>query len=255
VSGTESAIVNPEEFMTRGWVRVRGGVPDEVLLRVRTAAPGIVPSEPAVPWRTASVPVYDLPLLARAPGPRVREAIDVLVGAGRWHLAAMWGFPTRFAGSIDPVWHIDGDWFHHHLLAGEQVLTPIFFWDSIGADDGPSLLWPGSHRIVARLLASREPEGIAGSAIASVVHEHLSRASPSPEPATGEAGDVILCHPLLAHAINPNGSVRPRYLSNVAVHAFTDLNLDETRRTLSPVEVAIVRALSEPAADPPAFTT
>jgi hypothetical protein len=155
----------------------------------------------------------------------------------------MWGFPTRFSGSIDPLWHIDGDWFHHHLVSGQQVLTAIFFWDTVGPGDGPTLLWSGSHATVARLLASREPEGIPGAEVASAVHECMSRGRPQPEPATGEAGDVVLCHPFLAHTVNPHGSPRPRYISNVAVHAFSDMNLDEKRQALSPVESAVLQAL------------
>jgi hypothetical protein len=239
----DSAIVDAEDFMARGWVRVRGGVPDETVRRVREAIHLLVPSEPAAPWKIETASVYELPVLAHAVGPRVRKAVDVLVGPARWHFAAMWGFPTRFSGSIDPLWHIDGDWFHHHPVSGEQVLTPIFFWDTIGPDDGPTLLGSGSHGTVARLLASREPEGIPGSEIAAAVHEHVSRDRLQAELATGEAGDVILCHPFLAHTINPNGSSRPRYISNVAVHAVADMNFDEQRRTLSPVETAIAQAL------------
>ncbi len=243
MSGIESAVVDAEDFIERGWVRVRAGVPDEVVRGVRNAVPELVPSAPASPWKIALVSVYDLPVLAHALGPRIRKAVDALVGPGRWHFAAAWGFPTRFSGPIDPLWHIDGDWFHHRLGSGDQILTPIFFWDTVGADDGPTLLWSGSHRTVARLLASREPDGIPGSEITSAVHQHVSGHRLQVEPATGEAGDVILCHPFLAHTINPSGSSRPRYISNVAVHAFADMNFDEQRRTLSPVETAIAEAL------------
>lgn len=77
------------------------------------------------------------------------------------------------------------------------------------------------------------------------MHGYLSRAPANATPATAEAGDVILCHPFLAHTFNPIGSSRPRYISNVAVHAFADLNLDKTAHELSPVEAAILGALDE----------
>lgn len=38
------------------------------------------------------------------------------------------GFPTWFPGQEHLLWHIDGDWFTHHLTSGEQVLTPMFLW-------------------------------------------------------------------------------------------------------------------------------
>jgi hypothetical protein len=236
-------VVNVEEFIERGWVRVRHVIPEEVVRDVREAVRHLVPDEPAEPWKLGMASVYDLPVLAHAVSPRMRAAVDQLVGTGRWHFAARWGFPTRFAGPIEPCWHIDGDWFTHHLTSGDQVLTPIVFWDTVGPDDGPTLLWPGSHRAVARLLASREPAGIPGGEIAGAVQRHLSRDVPDPVPGIADAGDVILCHPFLAHTINPCGAARARYISNVAVHASSELNLDETRRQLSPVETAISQAL------------
>jgi hypothetical protein len=135
VSETESTIVDTDEFVSRGWVRVQAAVPHEIVRGVREVLHQLVPSEPSAPWKIESVSVYELPVLVHAISPRLREAVDVLVGPGRWHVAGMWGFPTRFSGSIDPLWHVDGDWFHHRLASGQQILTPIFFWDTVGPDD------------------------------------------------------------------------------------------------------------------------
>jgi hypothetical protein len=234
-------LVDRDEFVDRGFVRLRNAVPDDVVRAVRAAAQRLVPDEADAPWKIGMASVYDLPVLAHAVSPLVRRAVDALVGRGRWHFAAMWGFPTRFPGPIDPLWHIDGDWFTHHLVSGDQVLTPIFFWDHVGPQDGPTLLCPGSHLEVARLIESREPEGIPGSEIALAVHSRV--ACERPVPAIGSSGDVMLCHPFLAHTINPAGSTRGRYISNVAVHGVA-LRLDENDHRSSPVERAIARALA-----------
>jgi hypothetical protein len=138
-------------------------------------------------------------------------------------------------------WHIDGDWFRHHLTSGEQVLTPIFLWDDVGPDDGPTLLAVGSHRAVARLLRDAEPEGVPGEEIGRFFHKPLHVDATTV--ATGTAGDVIICHPFLAHSVNPIGPREPRYVSNTTVHGFAQLNLDPAA-ALSPVESAIAEALA-----------
>ena len=153
----------------------------------------------------------------------------------------MWGFPTRLPGRFGPQWHIDGDWFTHHLTSAEQVLTPIFLWSDVGSDDSPTLLCPGSHREVARYLRDAEPDGVPGEEIGEFVHSRL-RAAETVE-ATGAAGDVIVCHPFLAHTINPASPRQPRYISNVAVHGIAPLNLTEKRSRSTPIESAVVAAL------------
>jgi hypothetical protein len=175
--------------------------------------------------------------------PAVRAAFDALIGEDRWHLAARWGFPTRLPGPGGPAvgWHIDGDWFNHHLTSGEQVLSPIFLWDNIGPADGPTLLAVGSHQAVARLLSDAEPDGVPGEEIGRFFHNRLQVGETTA--ATGTAGDVIICHPFLAHSVNPVGPKRPRYISKIAVHGFAPLTFDAGAPNLSPVERAIVQAL------------
>lgn len=118
------------------------------------------------PWQVGQCSVYDLPELVDAISAAVRGALDVLVGAGQWEVAANWGFPTRSAGMAGPYWHIDGDWFTHHVTSCEQVVTPIFLWGDVTSADSPTLLAVGSQAAVARLLASHEPNGVAGRDIA-----------------------------------------------------------------------------------------
>ena len=186
--------------------------------------------------------MYDLPVLTDAATPAIRTAFDALAGANQWHLAANWGFPTRLPGTCDTLWHIDGDWFTHHVTSGEQVLTPIFLWDDVDVDDGPTLLGVGSHLRVARLLADQEPDGVPGEDIGRFVHDNVRCEDVAP--ATGAAGDVFICHPFLAHTINPAGPKGPRYISNVAVHGTAPLKHKTTpSNNLTPVEIAIEHAL------------
>jgi hypothetical protein len=232
--------VDTEAFVDRGFVRVPAAVPADLARDIRAWATSSVDAPTGAPWSLTQVSVYDLPLLIETLTPRLRAAVDRLVGPQRWHFAAIWGFPTRLPGSLDPCWHIDGDWFTHHLTSGEQALTPIFLWQDVDEHDSPTLLCPGSHRAVARLIAAHEPRGIPGPEIRAVVDTGIP--IESTVPATGEAGDVILCHPFLAHTINPASPRRARYLSNVAVHARGPLIVERSAPTRSPVELSIGQA-------------
>ena len=155
--------IDIDGFVERGFVRLPGAVPREAAQRLRVAAQDLVGAAgPGETWRLGQASVYDLPALIDAATPAIRAAFDVLAGTNQWHLAANWGFPTRFPGHCETLWHIDGDWFTHHVTSGDQVLTPIFLWDDVDVDDGPTVLGVGSHLAVARLLARSEPDGISG---------------------------------------------------------------------------------------------
>ena len=210
---TEMPTLDIESFITDGYVTVPGAVDEDVAGRIREAAANLVPVSGTSPWQLGRSSVYDMPVLIQAITKSVRQAFDALAGAGKWHVTANWGFPTRFPGPADALWHIDGDWFTHHVNSGEQILTPIFLWDDVGPDDSPTLLCRGSHRRVAQVLAEHEPAGIPGDEVAALVHETIE--ATGIVGATGSAGDVIVCHPFLAHSINPDGPRRARFISNV----------------------------------------
>ena len=136
--------VDIDAFLENGFVCLPGAVPSALAKEIREQAALLLTGGPTEPWRLGQASVYDMPLLIEAVTPAVRAAFDALAGQGRWHLAAIWGFPTRFPGRCPAQWHIDGDWFTHHVTSGEQVLTPIFLWSDVGVDDSPTLPWMAS---------------------------------------------------------------------------------------------------------------
>ena len=219
-------MVDLDEFRERGFVRLPGAVAPEVAAQVNTFATELV-APTSRPWVIGQATVYDFPPLVEAISSPVRQAMDALLGHGRWFPDANWGFPTRFPGPVPVGWHIDGDWFHHHIDSDEQVLTPIFLWHDVTEEDAPTLLVPGSHVRVACLLDSREPGGLSGSEHLDAVHGLIG--DDRSVPAVGDAGDVYLCHPLLAHSIHPVGpaSRARRVISNVAIHGRGRRRLDE----------------------------
>jgi hypothetical protein len=234
-------VLDVDEFIERGYAHLPGAVVPAVAEEVRQAAEALV-APAGEPWQLGLASVYDVPALVDALSPAVRAGFDAVLGDGRWFLDAVWGFPTRFPGPAESIWHFDGDWFTHHLWSNEQVLAPLFLWQDVGDDDSPTLLRPGSHHPVARLVAAAEPRGIPGSGTQVDVE-----GCPEVVPAVGRAGDVYLCHPFLLHAVNPVGPRARRVISNVTVHAWAALTFEEDR--MSAVERAIVQTLT-PTAQP-----
>jgi hypothetical protein len=228
-----------ETFVQDGFIVVRGAIPSSAtaaVLEHLESAGGFLGADP---WQIEQRSVYDMPILVDVVTEAVRSAFDAVAGVGQWHLAADWGFPCRFPGAMDPLWHIDGDWFTHHVWSGEQVVTPIFLWHDVGSEDAPTLLARGSHGQVARLLASHEPDGIPGDRIVSIVHETIT--VEDAVPATGTAGDVYICHPFLAHSFNPIGPRKRRVISNVSVHGRSPIDI---RSPETPVARAVASALA-----------
>jgi len=163
-----------------------------------------------------------------------------------------WGWwPVNFSYGDDEEWtvpkagwHWDGIQFRHYVDAPDQGLLCLCLFSDIGPRGGGTLVVEGSHRPVARFLA-RWPEGIElKDAVPAFMSEHpyftqLTGRNQREETAkqrvesfmnrsyvdadgtelrvvetTGEAGDVILCHPFLIHAASPNHSGIPRFMCN-----------------------------------------
>jgi hypothetical protein len=64
-------------------------------------------------------------------------------------------------------------------------------------------------------------------------------------PATGEAGDVYMCHPFLVHAAQRHQGTTPRFMGQPPLHPNPEdpLRLDRGNGDYSPVEIAIQQAL------------
>jgi hypothetical protein len=227
-------VLDVDRFVEEGYLHLPGAVAPDVVDTVRRFAEDLVVHDGSY-WQLGQITVYDLPALVDAVSPAVREAFDAVLGRGRWFVDANWGFPTRFPGPLEEVWHIDGDWFTHHLSSSEQVLVTIFLWQDVGEDDSPTLLQPGSHRQVAQLIADAEPRGIPGDEVLATVSAAID--GTGSVAATGTAGDVYVCHPFLAHSLNPVGPKARRVISNACIHHWGPLPFREG--DLNAVERAI----------------
>ncbi|MCC8948748.1 phytanoyl-CoA dioxygenase, partial [Bradyrhizobium sp. Arg62] len=61
--------------------------------------------------------------------------------------------------------------------------------------------------------------------------------------ATGEAGTVYLCHPLLVHAAQKHRGTTPRFMAQPSLAAGEPYRLERADGAYSPVEIAIRKAL------------
>jgi ectoine hydroxylase-related dioxygenase (phytanoyl-CoA dioxygenase family) len=84
----------------------------------------------------------------------------------------------------------------------------------IEPDDAPTRVRAGSHWDIARALVPFGDAGVAPSGTAPFV---ATTAHWPVELATGQAGDVYLCHPFLVHAAQAHRGKSPRFLGQPGV--------------------------------------
>lgn len=113
---------------------------------------------------------------------RWREAVEDLVGQGRWQMRDQkvpfgW-WPVNFVNHELDEWHMptngwhwDGQHFHHHVDAPNQGLLMIVLVSDIESQGGATCVLENSHHLVAPYLQSREPDGVTlGDGIKAVKH-------------------------------------------------------------------------------------
>jgi Phytanoyl-CoA dioxygenase (PhyH) len=182
---------------------------------------------------------------------RFQAAVNQLVGPGRWQPERLMGWwPVTFPGFDDPPygddWHVEGDWFHHHIWSPEQAVLNLFCFSTVEPGGGGTKLVEGSHLDVARLLWVAEPEGLEVDELDPPITALLNqRGWPGVAEVTAEAGDVVLAHPLLFHSSNPNHGTRPRVMAQPAFSMTEPKRLEG--EDLYPVELPLARARPQPA--------
>ena len=123
-------------------------------------------------------------------------------------------------------WHIGGSWFRHHLSSPEQALLNLFCFSTVEPGGGGTWLAGGSHHHAARLLWDAGSGGMAADDFDEPMTAYLAKAGWSGVVAvTAEEGRVVLAHPLLLHASNPNHGTRPRVMAQPA------FSMTEPKRT------------------------
>jgi len=162
---------------------------------------------------------------------RYTEAVDDLLGAGRWHTnrESFGWIPVRFPGFSKPPWeppahgwHVDGMNFQHRINPKETALAGMEFFSDIKPGGGGTALKTGSHKYIGALLKQREPEGIPYKELFDIANDNSGNFIV--EEATGRAGDVLWMHPFLIHARSPNTGQDVRIAANrtISLHDPTE---------------------------------
>jgi hypothetical protein len=245
-----------QDFIRDGFVRLEGAFPAGLAAECRDILWGEIGLSPDQPekWLEPMCVVHernDEPFLRAASTPRLYAAFDELVGTGRWRPLDVLGyFLIRFPGGVEPPdngWHVDGAYpTDDEEASGINVrsrglgLLLLFLFSDVTIQDAPTMLRIGSHLHVPRLL---EPFGEAGTTDRDLF-KLLEVTSDYPVGyATGNAGDVYLCHPFLVHTAQAHHGSNPRFLAQPGLGMIGAANMDPAAVGLSPVEVAVRRGL------------
>jgi hypothetical protein len=167
-----------ERFIATGHVRLEEAFPRGQALAAqqflwdRLAERGVCRDDRAT-WTEPMVHLkegYDDPVFQACQTERLSDAIEDLIGPGRWAgrgKPSGWGWwPVNFAVGADRPWdvptagwHWDGQHFRHSVTAREQGLLLLPHFSDVGPRGGGTLVADGSHQVVARLLAGY-PDGV-----------------------------------------------------------------------------------------------
>jgi hypothetical protein len=196
----------------------------------------------------------DAPFVAAANTERLHAAFDQLAGTGRWVPRDGLGtFPIRFPvdeAPNDVGWHIEstgsnanGDAIVNPVSrARARVLLLLFLFSDVGPEDAPTRLRLGSHHDAARLLfGTARPVGFLRAARELIpLTGQLAETA-----ATGDAGDVWLCHPFVMHAAQRHRGTRVKFMAQPPLAGTEPIQPTRPAADRSPVEEAVHRALSD----------
>jgi Phytanoyl-CoA dioxygenase (PhyH) len=250
-----------EHFIQEGFVRIDHAFPRELADEGRAIMWQDIPFDPD-DRKTWTRPVVRLPGYGGHPfyeasnTPVLRTAFDQLVGEGRWlPRDGLGSFPVRFPHPEEPGdagWHVDlnfpGDdcdpneqqdfsaW-RVNVTSRDRALLMLFLFSDVGENDAPTRIRVGSHIDMAQFL---EPAGEAGMSRMNLSGMGADRPLAL---ATGEAGTVYLCHPLLVHAAQRHRGTRPRFMAQPPLGLREPYRLHREDGAYSSVEVSIRRAL------------
>ncbi len=218
-----------EQFVEEGYVCVRSAFPSDVADRCRSLAADQLRIDVDDPASWTEPVVRGLaegePFREAANSPRLVEAIARLVNPDRWLARPNLGaFVIRFPSDIHPGdtgWHIDSSfqpeaenrWFVNYR-SKQRALLMLCLVSDVGMDDAPTRVLPRSHLEMARLLFPAGDAGLPGAYAGQSSRIALPDISGPVDLATGEAGDVFLCHPFLVHGAGwPHRGSCPRFIA------------------------------------------
>jgi hypothetical protein len=225
-----------ERFAETGFVCLRSALPRVLAQECRELAAEQlnIDLDDPTSWRDAVVRglVQGEPLRKAANAPRLLDAVHQLLDPDRWLPRPNLGlFVVRFPTNVDPGdtgWHIDssfestdGRWFVNYR-SRERGLLLLCLLSDVGVDDAPTRILPGSHLKMPSLLRPFGERGVFG--LDAPVPEQTGPIAL----ATGNAGDIYLCHPFLVHAATwPHRGTEPRFTAQPPIALVDALHVQD----------------------------
>lgn len=248
-----------DRFVRDGYVRLEAAFDRDLAEAARAILwrdSGCRPDDPST-WTKPVIRLgqYHQPVFVEAANaPRLHAAFDQLVGPGRWQRRGTLGtFPIRFPSLEDPGdagWHVDPSFatddpdfmsWRVNVISKGRALLMLFLFSDVGEDDAPTLIRAGSHLEIARRL---HPFGHEGLTLRALAASGFSETAGCEERrATGQAGDVYLCHPFLVHSAQPHRGSRPRFMAQPPLLPAEPIAIERVDGAYSAVERAIRRAI------------
>jgi hypothetical protein len=249
-----------DKFVEDGFLVIRGAIaPDTVracveIIENELRARGVDCADSAT-WTEPVVRINcpDAPAFADAgTSPKLWETYDGLLGPGSWVQREGVGgtIPVRFPSTSDPGdagWHIDGSYdvdgqWWVNVNSRHRGLLALFLFTDVGDADAPTEILVGSHLDIPRLLA---PFGHRGVFFGDVAGDMPQSTFQRPRArATGQAGDVYVCHPFIVHrATWPHLGSRPRMIAQPEIAHYEPFALRDDS-DVCVVERAILRGLA-----------
>jgi hypothetical protein len=243
----ESSLIH---FREHGWMRVRAAFDAQAARAMRDAVWRALENQGiqrdrASTWTVERPPhlqhLKHDPVFKRVGSQTLLAAIDAILEGVPYEKPENWGalflaFPGSTPWRIPTSgWHIDA--YYASPLLPRGVKTFALFGD-IAPRGGGTLMVSGSHRLVYKWFQEHPPPLAARSAqMRRLLQKHpfvrdLLRPGDNGErierfmsgvededgsplqviEATGDAGDVLLVHPLVMHAAAPNSAAEPRFM-------------------------------------------
>lgn len=182
---------------------------------------------------------------------RVFRALDAVIGKNYYTLdefKAHGLFTMTFPGFTQKPWrapanagswHIDnGIRFEkfYSLESARCACVPAFLVTDVKPEGGATACVPGSHKVLAALF---KKFGYLDYAQMRSICELMASTAENIHTLHGDAGDLVIMHPFLAHSPSANTEASTRIMSNTALGLFRGRNYDPTSDYLSWVEESI----------------
>jgi hypothetical protein len=224
-------------FARHGFVRIPDALMPEFVARVQTAVQAELQKLGTVSRGQINRRSIDS-IVGVELGPRLTEAVDQLLGRGRWRpLRTLGGILLTMPGGSPEEWNIPSEGWHVDndpscYLERVDELMLFTFYSSVQPRGGGTLILSGSPELIERFLAEEEGSTAPGSPrwldrlsnwhprLAELMGKEALRRGTVEEwmeggvavhgvslrvvELTGEPGEAVLCHPGMLHTGSRN---------------------------------------------------